>query len=836
MWANKRRLVGTVFGVFLGVAFLSGALVLGDTLSSNFDRLFSDANAGTDAVVRRASDVDTQSAAGRGLLDQSLLGAVAGVEGVAAAEPAVEGYGQLIGSDGKAIGGNGPPTLAGNWIDDPELNPYRIVEGRAPRSGLEVVVNQAAADKGKFGLGDTVTLQTPEPVEVSVVGLTAFGTARGSAGVTYTAFTLEGAQEHVIKQPGKLTSISVRGRRGVSQAELVRSIRPVLEEGTEAITGDELVKEQTDDVNGGFLTVFRALLLVFAGVALLVATFSIYNTFSILVAQRTRESALLRAVGASRRQVMASVVAEAALVAVIASVAGLFGGLGVAGLLKGLFDSFGLALPAGGLVFEASTVVAALVVGVLVTLLAAVAPAMRASRVPPLAALRDVALDRTGTSRTRTLAGLVVTGLGVAAVLSAVGGGDNVLPRAGFGAVLTIVGIVVLGPVVARPVTSVLGWPLPRLKGMTGSLARENAMRNPRRTAGTAAALMVGVGVVTLFTVFAASVKATVDKSISRSFGGDLVLNSNRFDGGGFSPQLTAGIARLPEVEAALGIGIGAVVVDGGTKQLTVADIAPLGKVLDLEIASGSLSDVGAGGLAVAADVAKENGWKVGTVLPTTFPDGVTTPLRVGAVYGSSDLVGNYVLSREAWAPHAVQQVDAAVLVGLADGVSLAAGKAAVERVAEPFGAPEVQDREEYVKSAAQGVNQALGLIYVLLALAIVIALMGIANTLALSVHERTRELGLLRAVGQTRRQMRSMVRWESVVIASFGSVGGLGLGVFLGWALVQAAGEDIVAFSVPAGQLVLVLFVGAVAGVLAAIRPARRAARLNVLTAIAAP
>jgi putative ABC transport system permease protein len=536
--------------------------------------------------------------------------------------------------------------------------------------------------------------------------------------------------------------------------------------------------------------------------------------------------------------VLASVVTEAIVIGMVASAAGVVGGLGIATLLKGMFDAFGFALPAGGLEFTTGTIVTSFVVGMIVTMVAAVAPAVRASRIAPLAALREVSVDRAGASVVRAVLGAVLAGGGVAIVLaSVVGGGDNVLPVAGLGALLTIVGLVVFGPVIAGPVGSVLGAPLARLRGVVGGLARENATRNPRRTSGTASALMVGVGVVTLFTVFAASLKASVDQSVTQSFRGDLVISSGDFGGGGLSPALATDVAALPEVGTAVGLGRGSGLVGDDTESLTVVDTAKVGRVLDVDVQSGSIASLDVDELGVLDTTAEDNGWRIGSTVPMTFADGTTTEFAVGAIYGSSDLIDPYLVSRAAWAPHGVQDLDSDVLVRLAPGVSEADGKRAVQQVADGFGAPDVQDSQEFVDSVTENINMMLGLVYVMLGLAIVIALMGIANTLSLSIHERTRELGLLRAVGQTRRQLRSMIRWESVIIAVFGTLGGLGLGVFLGWGLVQAAssGEfDISVFEAPVGQLVVVLVVGAVAGVLAGVRPARRAARLDVLQAIA--
>jgi putative ABC transport system permease protein len=840
--AHKRRLVGTFLAVFLGVAFLCGTLVLGDTLRANFDRLFTNANAGTDVIVRHTSKLEIDAgepASQRGLIAASVVGTVRNVAGVASAAPYVEGYGQLLGKDGDKIGGNGPPTLAGNWIGDRALNPYRLVQGRAPRADDEVVINRGAANDGDLHVGDTTIVQTPEPVRVKIVGIATFGAADGLGRVTFTAFTLAGAQEHLLHRTDQIVSVSVTAKRGLSQEQLLQRVQRVLPHDVEAITGAQRTTENTNEINQTFLDLFTGFLTVFAAIALVVATFSIYNTFSIIVAQRTREAALLRAIGASRRQILGSVVIEALAVGFVASIAGVVGGLGIATLLKSLLDAFGFSLPAGGLALEAPVVAISVLVGVLVTLVAGVAPAVRAARVAPLAAIRDVEVEPSHASIRRAVVGAFLTTVGAAVVLAAVLGGDSSLAVAGVGALLTIIGVVVFGPVIAGPATALIGAPARRLRGITGSLGRQNAMRNPRRTAGTAAALMVGVGVVTLFTIFAASLKTAIDDSVARSFTGDLVVSSGLFGGSGLSPQLATDVGRLPEVSNATGLGTGRARIGTETKTVTIADPTRLRGVLDLDVSHGSLGALGPNQLAVSQRVADDKGWRRGTSVPITFPDGASTRFTVGAIYGARDITGNYIIPRATWTPHAVQNLDTTVLIRLANGVPLDTGRHAVQQAVRPYGAPDVQDRGEYADSLGSFVDTMLGIVYVLLALAIVIALMGIANTLALSVYERTRELGLLRAIGESRPQLRSMIRWESAIIAAFGTVGGLAVGVFLGWALVEAASQgagDLVApaFTAPLGRLLVLLIVGALAGVLAAVRPARRAAKLPVLQAVA--
>lgn len=836
LWGHKRRLAGMFLAVFLGTAFLSGTLMLGDTLKANFDALFANANAGTDVVVRSSTSIEAsagrQTLRARGSIDATLLDRIRAVDGVAAAGPEVSGYGQLIGSDGEAVGGNGPPRIAGNWIADPDLNAYRLVSGRAPQADDEVVINRGAAREGGLSIGDTTTVETPRPVPVRIVGIATFGTDDGLGRSTFTAFTLGAAERYLMGDRGTLSSILVKADTGVTQTRLASRIREVLPQGVQALTGERFVQQTIDDISGQFVDLFRVFLVVFAGVALLVAAFSIHNTFSILVAQRARESALLRMLGAARRQVLAAAVVEALLVGVTASAAGVLGGAGFAGLLKGLFDTFGFALPAGGLVVTGGTVTLALGTGLAVTLVASVSPAVRGSRVLPLAALRDVAVDRSSVSRSRAIAGVGLTVLGATALITAVLGAGSV-GRAGIGAVLTVVGVVVLGPVLAEPVGSAIGWPLARMRRVVGSLARRNAVRNPRRTAGTAAALMVGVAVVTLFTVFIASLEASIRRSAEDSFGGDLAVTAPSFGGGGLDPQLAKDVAALPEVRTAAGVGSGAVRVDGRSTLVTVADSAALSDVLDLDVVDGSLRSLGADGLAVSSSLAGERGWSVGSPTQVGFIDGAGGSFTIRAIYDATDVVGDVLMPSVAWAPHAEQRRQSAVFVVLRDGVAAREGKAAVEAVAGGYGEADVQDRDGYVDSVTAGPKLLLGLVYVMLGLAIVIALFGIANTLALSVHERTRELGLLRAVGASRAQVRSIVRWESVIVAVFGTLTGLVVGAFLGWALVSSASATIAVFDAPPTRLLVILLVGAVAGLLAGVRPARRAARVNVIQAI---
>ncbi|GAA3121069.1 ABC transporter permease [Streptomyces rectiviolaceus] len=837
---HKRRFAGTFLAVMLGVAFLAGTLVMGDTLRGSFDTMFGNATSGTDAVVRSADTITTpdDSQGTRQPVKTSLVEKIEQTDGVAAAAPGIQGAGQLLGKDREPIGGEGPPTLAGNWIADKELNAYQLAEGRAPAKSGEVVVNRGAAESGDLKIGDTTTLRTPDPVKVTIVGLATFGGEDGMAQTTFTGMTQADAEKYLTPKPGEAASIQVRAGPGVSERELVDALSPVLPKGVEAITGEASAAENTDNISGQFLTLFTSFLLVFSGVALLVATFSIHNTFAIVVAQRTRENALLRALGASRRQVTASTLVEASVVAVVASAAGLAGGIGIAAGLQALFPAIGFPFPEGDLVISGLSMLLPLAVGIVVCLGSALLPAVRAGRTAPLAALRETAVDHSGASRGRAVAGAVLA-------LAAVGlslFGVLVTPSvwlAGAGAVLALAAFVVLGPVASSRAVRILGGPLDRMRGVTGGLARRNALRSPKRTAATASALMIGVAVVSLFTVFGASLKATMDQTVNRSFAGDLAISTPGFGAGGsgLSPKLAPALAEQPEVATAVGLGKGAAEIDGEGRALTVTDPGPFAKSFDLGKVDGTLDGLGTNGIAITRAEAEKQDLKVGSKAELAFADGKKATFTVRALYGQSELAGDYVITREAWAPHRMQDADSLVSVTFKEGVSAQDGKTAVSKTAQEYGNPDVQTRGEYAQSAAGGIDMMLTLVYALLALAVLIALLGIANTLTLAIHERTRELGLLRAVGQTRAQLRAMVRWESVLVAAFGTAGGLALGGFLGWVLVKAsdgATSSAFAFAVPPVQLTVVVLVGLAAGALAGLRPARRAARLDVLRAIA--
>jgi putative ABC transport system permease protein len=835
--ARKWRLVTTSFAVLLGVAFMAGTLVLTDTIGKTFDDLFANVNAGTDAYVRGDLAFDSEVLGDqRARLDTALIDTIAGVDGVAAAEGHIEAYAQLVDHDGDPIGNPdmGAPVLGGAWFTNDALNPFELASGRAPRSDNEVVIDKGSADTAGFVVGDATTVLTQAgPQHVEIVGIATFGGEDSPGGASYTMFTPAAAQTY-LTQPGSVDAIKVVADAGVDQAALVQRIARIVPDGTEVLTGTEITAEDQASIKED-MSFFNVFLLVFAAIALFVGSFIIYNSFSILVAQRTKEMALLRAIGASRRQVNRSVLLEAGVVGLIASALGLLAGIGVAAGLKALLAGIGIDIPAGGVVLTSNTVIVSTIAGLGVSVASAVLPARRASKVPPIAAMRDVAVDRSSRSRRRVVNGTMVTVLGAAAMSAGLFGGAGIMP-VGLGALLVFIGVAVLGPVLARPMSRVLGAPLPRLRGMPGTLARQNAMRNPKRTSATAAALMIGVALVGFITILAASTKASVAANVEKTFTGDLVVASNTFGRGGLSPLLADELAALPELDTVTGLRMAAAEVDGSVTMLMSADPSAVQQITDVGLAGGSFADLHGSEIAVFEDIADGNGWVLGQTIPVRFADTGVQQLTMVATYTETMTVGDYFVGLDVYDANVADRFDHQVLMTVADGTSMTEATEAVERAAAAYPQGDVQDRDEYEQAQTKHIDMLLNLVYALLALAVFIALLGIANTLALSILERTRELGLLRAVGMTRAQVRSMVRWESVVISLIGALAGAALGIGLGLALSQAlADEGIKAISIPGLQVALYVVLAAVAGVLAAVGPARSAAKVDVLKAVVA-
>jgi putative ABC transport system permease protein len=829
LWSHKRRFTGAFMAVFLGVAFLTGTLIVSDTLGSSIESFLTQTYSGTDVVVRNSTQVENSPIAPRGAIPSSIVNSVRSVPGLATAEPVIEGSGQLLKQDGSLIQTQGP-RQASNWIADPDLNPYHIVEGRAPQASGEVVIDKKTAKDNDLKVGDTTGLLTPQRIDVTIVGIARYGSSDAFGGGSYVGMTLADAQRYLVSAPDQITSISVKAQSDVSSSDLRQRIQAVLPTGTEAITGQALAQENFDSVNQGFLTLFRTFLVSFAGVALVVSLFSMYNTFSIIVAQRTRESAMLRAIGASRRQVLWSVVIEGAAVGLVASVVGFAGGIGVAALLASAFKA-GLGMPINGLSVTPLAAAIAIGTGLVVTLLASLRPAVQASRISPMAAIRAAEIESATPSRTGLIAGVVLLVVGIGFVIA---GAGTALPMVGVGALATIVGVTILGPYVVKPVSLLIGAPAARLRGMPGRLARGNAIRSPRRTARSATALFLGVGVVTVFTILVSSLSAGLNNGISDSLASDLVISSGNLQSLGFSPQLSDRVAALAPVEHATAIGNGSALIDGSSASVSTLQPDQLGNLMNLAVTDGSLASLRPDQLAVTTKVAQKHGWSVGTKVPVTFVDGTTQDFTIGTLFEANNVLNDYLMPSTTWNAHESQPRDTLLLIKLKPGVSLADGKAAVAQVARATGAPKVQTRAEFIDAQTAMFGTIRNVAYALLAFAIVIALMGIGNTLSLSIYERTRELGLLRAVGASAGQLRAIVRWESVIVSVLGTTSGILLGLFIGWGMASAIAQSgTSSFTLPVVPIIVILIVGGLAGVIAAIRPAGRAAKLNVLDAI---
>ncbi len=831
--AHKLRLLLTAVSVVLGVAFVSGSLVFTDTLKQTFNDLF--AQTTPDVVVTpRTAFSSNDAAGGAATIDAATLGVIQGVPGVAKAEGGVFENGvQIVGKDGKILATGGAPAFGSNWLGDRDLSPFRLIDGRGPQQAGEVAVDSQSATKAGLSVGGKVRLTTPGATQTdTVVGIFRFGTTGNLAGASIVTFDLRTAQQVLLAGKDAYTSIDVKAQPGISQTDLAARVTAATsaEAATLKIqTGKASADQQAKQITDG-LSFFSTFLLIFAGIALVVGSFIILNTFSMLVAQRTRELALLRALGASRRQVTRSVLGEAFVVGVVGGTFGLGMGVLLSVGLRGLFGLIGIDLPGGALVISGGTVVAAYTVGILVTLVAAYFPARRASRIPPVAAMRADVSPAPRSLRIRFAGGLAVVVLGLVVVLAGLAAKDNQASFAGLGALLVLVGVIALSPSISRRVIGVVGLPI-RRSGATGRIAIDNARRNPRRTASTASALMIGLALVSAIGVLGSSTTASTDAVIDDVVKADFIATNASFLP--LSPDVakalaaTAGVGTVSRVQAI------PAQVDGSDSSLTVVDPATITRMLSIGMVSGSLSGLGPDGLLIDDKTAASKHWKVGTRVPVTFLSGAHQ-LTITGVYVSSGAFSGGVVSTAT--AHAVggRDVDEAVYVRVATGASPASVRKAVDATLVGYPNVKLLDQTQYKQSIHDQINQLLYVVYALLGLAVIIAILGIVNTLALSVVERTREIGLLRALGMTRRQLRQTVRLESVAISVYGATLGVVLGLGIGVALQRSlVSQGIGTLGIPWALLVIVLVLAGVVGVFAALWPARRAARLDVLRAI---
>ena len=834
--ANKLKLGLTALSIVFGVGFVAGTYVLTDTMQRTFDDLVTEGVGRVDVFVRSESAfLDLQAAPGadRSPITEELLQVVRDVDGVRVAGGTVQGYAQLIDKEGEAVAPVGPPTIGISWPIDPALSPYSLRDGRPPRASNEVAIDARTAIQHDFRVGDTVQVQFLGPSDrFDVVGIVGYGEADNLAGATLTVFELETAQQ-VLGKEGQLDSIDVAAEEGVTAEQLRDRIAEVLPAETQAITGSDVRDELVEGI-GEALGFIQTALLVFAMVALFVGAFIIFNTFNILITQRNREVALLRALGASSGQVMRSVLLESLILGVVASAVGLGVGVLIAMGLQAAMDALGFDLPTSGLVVLPRTIIVSLVLGIVVTILSAVLPARRAAGLSPMAALREIDVVRPTSFRTRSAIAAIVGLLGVSALAAGLFA-DAGISLVGAGMALIFVGVAIVAPLLSRPLARVIGAPVARLRGVPGRLGRGNAMRNPRRTASTSAALMIGLALVGMFAILGQSLKASIADVIEGAYRADFILASSS-QLATFSPEVAERLRELDEVGVVSETRFGSWRPEGQESStfLSAVDPTTVDRVLRLDVTDGTLTELGVRGVALHRTVAEERGLGVGDELRMEFAATGVVPMTVTAIFEESTEVGDYLISLAAHESNYPDSADTTVLVVSAPGVTEAEARPAIEAAVESFPNVEIRNPAELQADQEQQIDQLLGLISTLLALAVLIALIGIVNTLALSVLERTRELGLLRAVGMGRGQVRSMIRWEAVIIALLGGVLGIAVGIFFGWILVTALeDEGIGTLALPGTQLALFLVFAGLAGVLAAVGPARRAAKMDVLKAV---
>lgn len=840
--ARKVRLLLSAFAIVLGIAFLSGSLVFTDTIGRSFDRIAY--GTVTDVAVRPATEDGDAIAMGINRDARSIpaeyVDRIAELPEVDKVEGVVNSTGLfVIKPDNRLLGGTGAPTIAYNaGSDDPVPNAAgeQIIDwkaGEVPREEGEIALDARSADLAGYAVGDTVRLAMPSdpPVlEARLVGTFEFS-AGGLAGATLVVFDDASAQRYFLDGEDAFNVIQIDGVEGLSQREVADAVAEVIPEGTEAVTGDEVAQESKDlfDQLLGFLNTF---LLVFAAIALVVGTFLIVNTFSILVAQRSRELALLRALGASRRQIGRSVLIEACVVGLVGSTVGLGLGFGLALLLKVLFSNVGLDLSGTALVFQPRTVVVSYVVGVLVTMLAAWVPARRAGRVPPIAAMRDEVAMPESSLRWR-LALALLFGLAGAGAMAA--GLWLDVPRpviwVGLGIFGVLMAVALGSPLIAAPVLAVFGVLYRAVFGAVGLLAAQNARRNPRRTAATASALMIGLALVTTMSILGASINKSIDAGVDREFSADFLIQnvSNQ----PFSPKIAEAVAEVPGVAQTSPSQLLVFDLDGAQTFASSIEVDSFQEIFTLDYVAGE-SPSGDDEIAVSESTSERLGVGAGDRVELGFP-GADLDVTVSGVYADSNVVGQAVVPMSMVPRAGIKRGDTTLAVNVEPDRGTRTVLAALERAVGDNPTIVVQDKQAFAEAQRAQVDTLLYLIYALLGLAIVIAVLGIVNTLALSVIERTREIGLLRAVGLTRPQLRRMVRLESVAIAVLGAVLGIGAGLLFGVTLQRSFADDgLTDLAVPAASLAIFVVLAAVVGVLAAVLPARRAARLDVLEAIA--
>ncbi|MGK0274160.1 MAG: putative ABC transport system permease protein [Ilumatobacter sp.] len=831
--ANKIRFALTTFGVTLAVSFVVAAFVLADGLRSTFTDVADDITAGIDLEVRPVSDFGEPDP-----LPFDFASIIANVDGVAYAAPniaAVDNSVYPILADGSTITTDGPPQLAFNWIDNEQLSPFSLVNGTAPQVG-QFTVDFDSADEHNFVIGDSYEFITPTGRHnLTLSGTTSFGPNNDTVGATLMQMNTAEAGE--LFGIAGVTGVDIEVADGADIAAVQSAIAQAVP--TAEVVDNETIRRETAAEFTGEIDIIGNILLGFGGVALFVSIFIIYNTFAIVLGQRVRELALLRTIGADPKQIKRSVLGEALVIGTIASTAGLAGGIAVSKGLEALFNAGGGPLPDSPLIVSTRTIIAAVAIGLGVTMFSAIGPARKASNVPAIAALNGGAAATAPGSRTRITSGtgLIVGGIVIGgAGLTGVGGTATTITLMALGAIAVFIGVTLLSPMGVGFITRTLGWPLAKTSGVAGRLAQQNAARNPRRTATTAAALMIGLTLVSTALVVGASVKSTIASTMDRAVLADYMVTTQTGEVE-FPTTLAATLEASTVVDAITGFRYVEALVGDDVQGVVAVDFTQVGALLDLDMQNGGYDTATTHPVIVGSEHATSAELAVGDIVTTSFANGNSVDATIVGTFADQSLIlEDFLFDTSVYEAANVNVADEWLAIRTDSGADPAAVSAMFDQVSAQFPQADVETSDEFKDRIEGYVDQVLAMINMMVALAVVIALIGIANTLALSVFERTRELGLVRAVGMSRRQLRRMVRFEAALVATFGAVLGVGIGLLFGFGVVQGLPDSFASsVSVPVGSILTLVAVAAAAGLVAAWLPARRAGRLDILTAIAA-
>lgn len=840
--ARKWRIFLTILAVVSGVAFVSGAFVLTDSVKRSIDDLFATLSEGIDLEVRTTIAFGDEARADRDPVSTDLIEQIAAVDGVRTAEGNLLRAATVIKSDGEPLRTSGP-AFGIAWVGPDGLDGRTMVEGRPAAGPNEVTLDKSSARRAGYEVGDLVTIVGPTGKgEFELVGLNGTGKTTNGGGASIAAFDPATANDF-LGANDMVDSIYIAIDEGADRDVVMAAIDDALPDRLEVITGEQSAEETAGAIND-IIDIFGNVLLGFAAVSLFVSAFLIFNTFAIIVSQRLRELALLRAVGASTRQIRTMIIGEALVVSVLATILGIVAGMGVAKGIVAIFNAAGAAFPSATLIVSTRTIVASSIVGVGVTVSAAIVPALRAARIPPVAAMRPELGFSSLQKNKRLVVGSITTACGLVlfsvGVFAQPGGTTGTLGLSSVGAVLLFLGVASLSTTVAAPASRIISRVLPlpfrpMTRSVPGRLGSRNAQRTPRRTASTASALMIGLALVSTVSVVASSVQASFKEQLQGSVTADFFVSNGPGSFQGLPVSFSERLSELPELSAVSPFRATTAQVNGDTKQIGAVQGSSFGELVDIDLMSGSVESLDDGKILLHRDPARDAAVEVGDTLTILWQNGTEQTIEVGGIYGDATIAGNWLIGLST-----LQRVSTATPVDffigakIADGVSIDDARAAVEKVALDFPSAEVQDQAEFQQSQEDQLNQLLIVIYGLLIISIAIAVLGIANTMALSVFERTREFGLLRAVGMSKRDLKRSIRWEAVIVAVFGATLGIIVGIPLGLAVTTALPSTFITTTVVPGSTILIILIASIiVGVVAAIGPARRAAKLNVLDAI---